>query len=346
MPIYKGTTELTKIADFLTATDHDITEVYFGDQQVFTVWAEYDGTLPATYSANGSMLADYRVYGSAGGVGEEVNITGLNEPLCGIGAYTDSLDLFTGILTRRIKKLVITGNEKWTFRTGQPSNVYFIEFRSTNFIRNIALCTHYINQDSGTFNQLENKHCIVDLSSDGIRSFIGIRDSSYNSAAAFVSYLEAQYAAGTPVIVWYALAEPETETIPVPSGLTGTIEGYLIQNGTPTPETPIYPTASGVKQADDTYSIKYGYKLDISVSDGTTSTTTPIYIGDTPLGEDEYVSFEEQKVYRMVNGVLTPTDPPVQLPELPTVDGGNVVDYAGQSAAPSRFYAKYRKGSY
>lgn len=40
---------------------------------------------------------------------------------------------------------------------------------------------------------------------------------------------------------------------------------------------------------------------------------------------------------------LQPTDPPVPLPALPTVDGTNIVDYARQSAAPSRFYAKYRK---
>ena len=41
---------------------------------------------------------------------------------------------------------------------------------------------------------------------------------------------------------------------------------------------------------------------------------------------------------------LQPTDPPVPLPALPTVDGTNIVDYAGQSAAvPSRFVAKYRK---
>lgn len=72
--------------------------------------------------------------------------------------------------------------------------------------------------------------------------------------------------------------------------------------------------------------------------------TTPIYIGDTALEEDEYVDYKEQKIYRMVNGVLTPTDPPVALPALPTVDGTTIVDYAGQSTPPSRFYAKYQKG--
>ena len=72
MPIYKQTTEITNIDDLLSSVERDIEEVYFGDQQVFTVWGEYDGTLPATYSANGDYLADYCVYGASGGVGDYV----------------------------------------------------------------------------------------------------------------------------------------------------------------------------------------------------------------------------------------------------------------------------------
>jgi hypothetical protein len=71
--------------------------------------------------------------------------------------------------------------------------------------------------------------------------------------------------------------------------------------------------------------------------------TVLIYIGNDPLGEDEYVDYGNGKIYRKVDNVLTPTDPPVPLPALPTVNGTNIVDYAGQSAAPSRFVAKYRK---
>ena len=90
--------------------------------------------------------------------------------------------------------------------------------------------------------------------------------------------------------------------------------------------------------------IPYGYAVPMSVSDGTTSTTTPIYIGNDPLGEDEYVDYGSGKIYRMSGGVLTPTDPPVPLPELPTVDGTTIIDFAGQSAAvPERVEMKYRK---
>ena len=78
----------------------------------------------------------------------------------------------------------------------------------------------------------------------------------------------------------------------------------------------------------ETY-VPYGYEVDMSVSDGTTSTTTPIYIGDDPLDKDEYADYQAGKIYRMSGGTLTPTDPPVPLPALPTVEGETIVDYAG-----------------
>ena len=59
------------------------------------------------------------------------------------------------------------------------------------------------------------------------------------------------------------------------------------------------------------------------------ATITPIYIGDNPLDKDEYVDYQDGKVYRMINGTLTPTDAPAPFPALPTIDGETVVDYAG-----------------
>ena len=72
------------------------------------------------------------------------------------------------------------------------------------------------------------------------------------------------------------------------------------------------------------------------------ATTTPIYIGDEPLEADEYVDYQAGKIYRMINGVLTPTDPPVPLPALPTCEGTTVIDYDG-TPAPSSVYVKYKK---
>ena len=69
------------------------------------------------------------------GCGEKVDITILSEPLCGIGTYTDSLDLSTGILTRKIKKLVLDGTEEWQTYTSAP-NTYRLSISNNQSIGN------------------------------------------------------------------------------------------------------------------------------------------------------------------------------------------------------------------
>lgn len=72
-----------------------------------------------------------------------------------------------------------------------------------------------------------------------------------------------------------------------------------------------------------------------------TAQTVPVYIGENQLGEDEYVSYSDGKIYRIVDGTLIPTDPPVPLPEIPTIDGTAIIDYDGDPK-PSQMYVKYK----
>lgn len=88
--------------------------------------------------------------------------------------------------------------------------------------------------------------------------------------------------------------------------------------------------------------IPFGYQINAEVGDGVTTTDIPIYIGDTPLAQGEYVDYRAQKVYKYVGGVLTPTDPPVALPALPTIDGATIVDF-DNTPKPSELYVKYPK---
>lgn len=70
-----------------------------------------------------------------------------------------------------------------------------------------------------------------------------------------------------------------------------------------------------------------------------------IYIGSDPLAEDEYVDFGEQKVYRVEGGTLTPTDPPVPIPALPTIEGETIIDYnpsTTPAVEPEKMYIKYK----
>ena len=244
-------------------------------------------------------------------------ITGLSEPLFGIDTYTDSLDLSTGTLTRRIKKLVLTGEENWTYYDGFCyTNVNSLDFRNTT---NGLVCSHLSVILRAKFNHQPSVFWGMAQAGD-ICLCISNTITTLND---FKSYLTAQYAAGTPVTVWYVLDEPETSTISVPTGLTGTIDGYLIQDGTPTPNAPIYPTANGVKQTDGIYSIEtvylpplpfptietfkgtntlnstetlgetmitQGYRIPLQIKQGAATKTVNFYIGSVPLTEGQSIS--------------------------------------------------------
>lgn len=125
----------------------------------------------------------------------------------------------------------------------------------------------------------------------------------------------------------------------------GSVEGTLPltahADGSDTVDYKIYGASGGVGIWDAT---AQSYKLPMVSSDGTTDITTPIYIGDEPLYEDEYVDYGEQKVYKYVDGVLTPTDPPVPLPALPTFDDADTVFDYDETPAPSSVEIKYKKG--
>ena len=117
----------------------------------------------------------------------------------------DSLDLATGEVVRRWKRLELDGTEKWTI---QSVNEYGI----TNFNTVLSdggdfakgcICTHYATQytviantrDRGIF--LSNTHSLF------------VRETAYTTVEEFKTWLAAQKEAGTPVTVLYRLKKPE-----------------------------------------------------------------------------------------------------------------------------------------
>lgn len=260
-------------------------------------------TTTDVYIGDSKLDEDEWVDSETGKIYKWGDITGLSEPLCGINTYSDVLDLSTGGLTRRIKKLVLTGSASDPVRKiggNAPYAYYYEPTGMEGSARNACLCTHV----PFSWSYSGETPAIV-IGSTLNQFFINFGKTtmdaqpSGNTAEGFKEFCAAQYAAGTPVTVWYVLAEPEVTTVTVPSGLTGTIEGYLVHDGTPTPEAPIYPTANGVKQTDGTYSIESAY--------------------------------------------LAPTDPPAPLPQIPTAAGETTISYGGAGAQPEKVELKYRK---
>lgn len=110
--------------------------------------------------------------------------------------------------TRRIKKLVLTGEENWSgsakFRMGLSGQIGTIA----------PICTHYQGATTAWYGELADGKVTVN---GGINLTLAICDeTNQTSIEDWKSYLAAQYANGTPVTVWYVLAEPETGIVNEP----------------------------------------------------------------------------------------------------------------------------------
>lgn len=112
--------------------------------------------------------------------------------------------------TRRIKKLVLTGNETiWQKNIDiSTSNVYAIRISDYYTSLRVGLCSHYATVYNTSAN--EGVYFGLDI------NFLTAVSDEIDTVDKWKSYLATQYAAGTPVTVWYVLAEPETGIVNEP----------------------------------------------------------------------------------------------------------------------------------
>ncbi len=108
--------------------------------------------------------------------------------------------------------------------------------------------------------------------------------------------------------------------------MSGELPLTFIANGSPLKDYRIYGSTFGSQGVGIDNGGPYGYSIPVTVRSGRYSAGVTVYIGSGQLMQDEYISFAEQKVYRKTGGVLTPTQPPVPLPAVPTFSGTNVID--------------------
>ena len=78
------------------------------------------------------------------------------------------------------------------------------------------------------------------------------------------------------------------------------IDGYIAFRSAPSGTTVMLTKGS---TPPETY-IPYGYKLPLTVTNGTESKDTDIFIGDSKLGAEEYVDYESGKIYKLADNLL------------------------------------------
>ena len=108
--------------------------------------------------------------------------------------------------TRRIKKLVLTGEENWT---EYSSGIYRLRISTYGSgVTGQGISSHFISVDSTSG--------MPDNSFVSGENFSYIKNTSAGSLTGWETYLAQQYANGTPVTIWYVLATEETGTLNEP----------------------------------------------------------------------------------------------------------------------------------
>lgn len=168
-----------------------------------------------------------------------------SEPLHRIGEYADYVDYASGKIVRKIKKLVLTGEENCTRSasfTSPDAYCYAFSYAAigmTDIVYNdvnMALipypqyvCSHFKMKPSPSLTQDDDFRNIRDgeIGANTIKRaetggaitynrYLILCSSQYVTVDDFKSYLAAQYATGVPVTVWYILETPIEEDPPVP----------------------------------------------------------------------------------------------------------------------------------
>lgn len=127
-----------------------------------------------------------------------------------VGDYADSLDLKLQKYVKRIKKITFDGTEIWSLNTTFHCFTYNLPTKGDGYTiaSNINMYCNYSNA---------YKTAVQIGSSSG-----PVERYGFSTADEWKSYLAARYAAGDPVMIEYALAEPEEGTLP--EEINGAIE--------------------------------------------------------------------------------------------------------------------------
>lgn len=190
-------------------------------RQAYTSSTTHTVTAPA---GTAQLLVSCRIWANAGNVQVEKGSpateyepyydggTATAEMLLKVDDYQDEQEILSGVVTRKVGVLVLDGTENWSYLTssGYERFSYVLPNLSVNAnIKKILLCNYYESfSASSVYSSRPTYSCWIE---DGKN--LRFHNNNYTTAASWKAYLAAQFAAGTPVIVLYPLAEPTTESV-------------------------------------------------------------------------------------------------------------------------------------
>lgn len=154
----------------------------------------------------GEFLRDEdRIYTPASYTAEALTVGSTTCPItplfCSKGGTADVLDVLTGKITRTVGVKVITGMESdWTLTSGGLPSLSLTGVKNSELL----WCTHFTSVvNPATTSNMPNYSCKTDNSNNGKVYFR--HDTYTNDLNGWITWLQEQYDAGTPVILAYRL---------------------------------------------------------------------------------------------------------------------------------------------
>ena len=129
-----------------------------------------------------------------------------------VGDYADSYDVNTNKITRRVGVKVLDGTEGWTETGTSGSNSYRFSLSLGTTTDVTALCTHIKRIIQTSTTSQTDRPCIRFVTGGG--NIHWYEQDKTTTLAQFTQWLADQYAAGTPVVIYYPLATPVEESMP------------------------------------------------------------------------------------------------------------------------------------
>lgn len=128
--------------------------------------------------------------------------------LLAVGDYIDEQDVISGRVTRKVGVATFNGSENWVAMAYGYSTDVIDDFPNVGFS---PLCTHFV----GTSSALSSAGFVRLYYTGGgvVRNYFYTDLSIYPTVDSWKAWLASQYAAGTPVIVVYPLAEEISEQV-------------------------------------------------------------------------------------------------------------------------------------
>ena len=200
----------------------------FAQEDIFTITAEANENYLLVFLCGDS---DYSAYGT---VEDAIAANGANLVIDNgykipISSASTTTPVYLGEVesTRQIKKLVLDGSGNWRKYSGTDGKSFFYLALTSINTTDSPLCTHW----QGVYISTNNTSIGANVSNDN-NLRIRPENADNMTTADFVQYIADQYAAGTPVTVWYVLATVTTGIVNEPLRKIGdyadTVSGITI----------------------------------------------------------------------------------------------------------------------